>query len=57
MAFYGWDPDALRSRATAEIESDLQRVGVSLDRETIRNWLRKGAELIAEEERLNDLAG
>ena len=28
MAFYGWDRDALRNEVTAEIASDLQRVGL-----------------------------
>ena len=46
MAFYGWDRDALRNTATAEIANDLERLGVSLDPDTIRKWLRKGAELI-----------
>jgi hypothetical protein len=46
MAVYGWDRDALRNAATAEIASDLEKVGVSLDPDTIRKWLRKGSELI-----------
>jgi hypothetical protein len=46
IAYYGWDRNELRSDATAVIESDLARVGVPLDPDTIRKWLRKGAELI-----------
>jgi hypothetical protein len=46
MAYYGWDRDALRNEATAEIASDLESAGVPLDPDTIRKWLRKGAELI-----------
>ena len=55
MAGYGWDPNALRSDATAEIASDLEKVGVPLDPDTIRKWLRKGAELIPRPDALTDL--
>jgi hypothetical protein len=46
MACYGWDREVARNPSTAEIASDLERVGVPLDPDTIRKWLRKGAELI-----------
>jgi hypothetical protein len=46
MAYYGWDRDALRSNATAEIASDLAKAGITLDTDTIRKWLKKSAELI-----------
>ena len=46
MAYYGWNPDALRNPATAEIASDLERAGVGLDRDTIRKWLRTAADLL-----------
>ena len=46
MAYYGWDRDALRNTATGEIADDLEKVGVSLDPDTIRKWLRTAAELI-----------
>ena len=46
MAYYGWDRNALRNACTSEIASDLEGVGVPLDPDTIRKWLRKGADLI-----------
>lgn len=50
MKFYGWDRNALRNTATGEIESDLAEIGVPLDPDTIRKWLRKAADLIPEQE-------
>jgi hypothetical protein len=47
---YRWDPRARRNDVTSEIESDLARAGVPLDPDTIRKWLRKGAELIPPQE-------
>lgn len=46
MAFYGWSPGKLRSASASEIASDLEKFGISLDPDTIRKWLRRGAELI-----------
>jgi hypothetical protein len=47
MAFYGWDRDALRSGVTAEITSDLDRVGVSLHPDTIRKWLKRSGDVLS----------
>lgn len=51
MCGYRWDPNARRNEATAEIASDLASLGVPLDTDTIRKWLRKGAELIPRQDR------
>lgn len=46
IAYYGWERGALRSTVASEIASDLEKVGISLDPDTIRKWLRRGADLI-----------
>lgn len=46
LAFYGWDREALRNKATGEIASDLALAGVPLDPDTIRKWLKRSADLI-----------
>jgi len=44
-AWYGYDPEKTRSNSVAEIKSDLERHGAPMDDETIRKYLRLGAEL------------
>jgi hypothetical protein len=40
---YSWDPKALRSTTVAEIRSDLEGLGIGLDDDTIRTWLKRAA--------------
>jgi len=47
-AWYGYDPNKARSDAIPEIINDLQRQGISMDDETIRKYLRQGAEIASE---------
>ena len=49
MGGYGYVPSANRSDQPATIEADLARLGVSLDVDTIRKWLKRGAELLPPE--------
>ena len=46
---YGYVPTANRSEQPAMIEADLARLGLSLDVDTIRKWLKRGAELLPPE--------
>jgi len=41
---YGYDPKASRSPAAKEISDDLSRVGLSLDPDTVRKWLKQATE-------------
>lgn len=43
-ATYGYDPQRARTPIAREIEGDLDRVGISLDEDTIRKWLIKAAD-------------
>jgi hypothetical protein len=49
---YGYDPQATRNEATAEIVSDLELLGFSLDADTVRRWLKEGAERLPAEARI-----
>jgi len=44
---YGYDPDQQRSGTVREIVSDLELVGVALDADTVRKWLRQAADLLS----------
>ena len=46
---YGYVPTANRSEQPAMIEADLARLGLSLDVDTIRKWLKRGAEFLPPE--------
>ncbi|WP_417514812.1 hypothetical protein [Minwuia sp.] len=46
---YSYNPADTRSDVTKEISDDLDRVGVSLKRDTILKWLRQGAELLPQD--------
>jgi hypothetical protein len=46
IAGYRYDPDAARSEVTGDISRDLQKLGISLDQDTVRKWLREAAELL-----------
>ncbi|MFO1184769.1 MAG: hypothetical protein U1E56_08285 [Bauldia sp.] len=43
---YSYDPHASRSNITSEIAGDLEQAGVPLDVDTVRKWLREGADLL-----------
>jgi ribosomal protein S16 len=43
---YAYDPMASRNSATADIASDLASLGIGLDTDTIRKWLKEGADLL-----------
>jgi hypothetical protein len=43
---YKFDPKAQRNQATADIASDLERLGIPLDPDTVRAYLREAAELL-----------
>jgi hypothetical protein len=47
---YSWNPRAARNSATTDIADDLARAGVPLDADTVRKWLKKGAELLPGED-------
>ena len=46
---YGYDPLSSRSQTPTEIVSDIEQLGLSLDADTVRKWLKEGAELIDQE--------
>lgn len=46
MAGYKFDPKALRNSATTEITTDLERLGLGLDQDTVRNWLKEASGLM-----------
>ena len=46
---YGFDPSASRSEQPQTIADDLARLGVALDVDTVRKWLREAAQLLQNE--------
>lgn len=46
MAGYKYNPQSKRSDAVPDIVGDLERLGIPLDAETIRKYLREGAEML-----------
>jgi hypothetical protein len=48
---YRYDPNALRSDKIPEIESDLAKIGISLDADTVRKWLKESAEILPRDEK------
>jgi hypothetical protein len=46
MAGYKYDPRSSRNPATSEIVDDLLRLGVGVDAETLRKFLREGVQLL-----------
>ena len=50
MGGYGYDPSAGRSEQPAQIATDLATAGVPLDVDTVRKWLKQGAELLPRQE-------
>ncbi len=49
---YAYDPTAKRSATTGEIKSDLDLLGINLDEDTIRKWLKESAERLPRDEDL-----
>lgn len=43
---YRFDPEAQRNQATADIQNDLDQLGISLDQKTILKWIREACVLI-----------
>jgi hypothetical protein len=43
VAGYKFDPEAAKNQATAEIASDLERLGMSMHADTVRKWLGEAA--------------
>jgi hypothetical protein len=43
---YAHDPKAVRSKATTEIASDLNRLEIGLEADTVRKWLREAANML-----------
>lgn len=43
---YGYDPAAKRNDSTGDIFSDLHSLGIGMDQNTIRKYLREGADLL-----------
>lgn len=50
MGGYGYDPKSSRNAKASEMANDLTLAGVPLDDDTIRKWLRAGAELVPPKE-------
>ena len=44
---YGYDPRQSRTPVTKDIQDDIQALGLSMDGDTVRKYLKKGAELIS----------
>ena len=43
---YGYDPRQLRNDATSVIRDDLLALGLSLDEDTVRKYLKQGTEMV-----------
>jgi hypothetical protein len=43
---YMFVPDAKRNQATADIQSDLDQLGISLDQKTILKWVRIACDIV-----------
>lgn len=50
---YGYNPAAARSDTVSEIVDDLDKLGLHLDPDTVRKWLREAAELMPPELKLD----
>lgn len=46
---YGFDPKKSKNLATSSIQHDIETVGLSMDSNTIRKWVREAAALVAKE--------
>ena len=50
---YAYDPEKSRNSAIGELEKDLQSLGIPLDQDTIRKWLKEAAQLLPPEKENN----
>ena len=48
---YAYDPNLPRNTATAEIAEDLNSIGIGLDPDTVRKWLKEAADLLPRDDR------
>lgn len=46
MAGYKYDPNSMRNSATAEISADLEKLGIGLDQDTVKKWLKKAVKVL-----------
>jgi hypothetical protein len=46
MRGYSWDPSSQRSEKIGEIVHDLDSLGLHLDTDTVRKWLKEAAQLL-----------
>lgn len=46
---YGFDPEAIRNSATSSIGDDIETVGLTMDSNTIRKWLKEAMALVPKE--------
>jgi len=46
---YAFDPDSMRNQATADIQSDLDLLGIPLDQKTILKWMREACKAIPQD--------
>ena len=46
---YKYDPRASRNEATSAIADDLAKLGIPLDSDTVRKWLREAADYLPRE--------
>lgn len=53
IAGYKYDPQADRNPSTKEISDDLHSLGIGLDPDTVRKWLREGSQLLPGKENKN----
>ena len=49
IAGYRYDPKASRGPVTSEIVNDLEKLGIPLDADTVRKYLREARELLPPE--------
>jgi hypothetical protein len=43
---YSFAPESLRNQATADIQDDLDKLGIALDQKTILKWVREACEIL-----------
>jgi hypothetical protein len=55
MKGYAYKPTAARSEVPAEIAIDVQAIGLSIDQDTVRKWLRKAAGVVAQTDEKIDM--
>ena len=46
VGWYGFDPHQARNQATKEILDDIRSLGLSIDDDTVRKYLKQASELL-----------